>query len=59
MKLFLASRASDSLELVRPLLPTDPANLKLAFIGTAADTYPAGARPWYDLDREKVASLGF
>ena len=59
MKLFLASRASDSLDLVLPLLPAAPHKLKLAFITTAADPYPTDNRPWYDLDRTKVVSMGF
>lgn len=59
MKLFLASLAHQTLDLVIPLLPDKPRNLKLAFITTAADPYPADARPWLDADRAKLVGMGF
>jgi dipeptidase E len=59
MKLFLASTAYATLDLVLPLLPGKPQNLKLAFIPTAADPYPADARPWMDSDRAKLVDMGF
>lgn len=57
MKLFLASLANVTLNLVRPLLPADPHQLKLAFIPTAADPYPE--HPWLDADRQKAVDMGF
>lgn len=57
MKLFLASLANQSLELVRPLLPADPNTLKVAFIPTAADTYDD--KPWVADDRNKLRAMGF
>lgn len=57
MKLFLASLASTTLDLVRPLLPDDPHNLKLAYIPTAADTYPGAA--WIESDKAKMSAMGF
>ena len=59
MKLFLASLASETLDLVLPLLPDEPKNIKLAFIPTAADPYPVDKRPWMVADRAKAVSLGF
>lgn len=59
MKLFLASLASETLDLVLPLLPDKPQNLKLAFIPTAADPYPLDNRPWMIADRAKAVSMGF
>ncbi len=59
MKLFLASLASATLDLVYPLLPAKPSSLKLAFIPTAADPYPADSRPWMDSDRVKLIEMGF
>ncbi len=59
MKLFLASLASATLDLVYPLLPDKPSSLKLAFIPTAADPYPADSRPWMDGDRAKLVEMGF
>lgn len=59
MKLFLASLASQSLDLVRPLLSDDPTKLKLAFIPTAADPYPRDGRPWLVDDFAKFSQLGF
>lgn len=59
MKLFLASLANVTLDLVKPLLPADPHQLKLAFIPTAADPYPVDTRPWLDADRQKAIDMGF
>lgn len=59
MKLFLASLANVSLDLVLPLLPAGPHQLKLAFIPTAADPYPVDNRPWAIADRQKVIDMGF
>lgn len=57
MKLFLASLASTTMDLVRPLLPGDPKNLRLAYIATAADTYPGAS--WIEADKAKMAEMGF
>jgi dipeptidase E len=59
MKLFLASLASETLDLVIPLLPDKPQNLKLAFIPTAADPYVGQAMPWMDADRATLAKMNF
>ena len=59
MKLFLASLASQTLDLVLPLLTDKPQNLRLAFIPTAADPYPADNRPWFDGNYAKLVSMGF
>ena|SRR5256885_9786234 len=57
MTLFLASNASKTLDLLLPLLPKSPHELKLAFIPTARDPYKE--TPWIDVDRQKVSELGF
>ncbi|MBP9670207.1 Type 1 glutamine amidotransferase-like domain-containing protein [Candidatus Woesebacteria bacterium] len=59
MKLFLASLASTTLDLVLPLLPDKPNNLKVAFIPTAADPYGDIPMPWMDADRNKLVGMGF
>jgi dipeptidase E len=59
MKLFLASLASETLDLVLPLLPDKPQNLKLAFIPTAADPYLGQEMPWMTADHDKLISMGF
>ncbi|MFZ2199779.1 MAG: Type 1 glutamine amidotransferase-like domain-containing protein [Microgenomates group bacterium] len=59
MKLFLASLASETLDLVLPLLPDKPQNLKLAFIPTAADPYGDIPMPWMTADHDKLVSIGF
>lgn len=59
MKLFLTSLASEVLDLVLPLLPNEPKNLKCAFIPTAADPYGDIPMPWMVADREKLVSMGF
>lgn len=59
MKLFLASLASEVLDLVLPLLSSEPKNLKCAFIPTAADPYGDIPMPWMVGDREKLVSMGF
>ncbi|MEI8232963.1 MAG: Type 1 glutamine amidotransferase-like domain-containing protein [bacterium] len=58
MKLFLASLASETLDLITPLLPSPQGlTLRVAFITTAADQYDE--RPWLDNDRAKLVSMGF
>lgn len=59
MKLFLTSLASATLDLLTPLLPKSASELKVAYITTAADPYPADNRPWYDRNRQKLVDLGF
>jgi dipeptidase E len=59
MKLFLASLASETLDLVLPLLPSEPKNLKCAFIPTAADPYGNIEMPWMTADHDKLTSMGF
>lgn len=57
MKLFLASLASHTMDLVRPLLKDDPKHLKLAYITTAAYTYPSAS--WIESDKAKMTEMGF
>lgn len=59
MKLFLASLASETLDLVIPLLPDKPNNLNAAFIPTAADPYQESNMPWMTADHDKLVSMGF
>lgn len=59
MKLFLSSLASETLDLVIPLLPNKPSNLKVAFIPTAADPYGDIPMPWMQGDRNKLIEMGF
>ncbi len=59
MKLFLASRADGSLDLVLPLLSDKPSNLSLVFITTAANPYPAEKREWVVQNKAKLISMGF
>lgn len=59
MLLFLTSLASSTLDLLTPLLPKPAKELKVAYITTAADPYPADNRPWYDGNRQKLVDLGF
>lgn len=59
MKLFLSSLASATLDLVLPLLPDEPKNLKVAFIPTAADPYIGQDMSWMEGDRNKLLQMGF
>ncbi len=59
MKLYLTSVASQSLDKIVQELPQKPAELKVLFIPTAADTYAKDNRPWFDADRDKFIELGF
>lgn len=59
MKLFLASLASTTLDLIKPLLSDDPKNLSVAFIKTAADPYGDIPMPWMEDDINKLKSMGF
>ncbi len=59
MKLFLASLASTTLDLIKPLLSDDPKNLTVAFIKTAADPYGDIPMPWMEDDVNKFKSMGF
>jgi dipeptidase E len=59
MKLFLSSLASAALDLLYPLLPDKPHNLKVAFIPTAADPYGDEPMPWLEADRVKLVEMGF
>ena len=56
-KLFLASFASVSLDLVAELLPEPASELKAVFIPTAADPY--SDKSFMDVDREKLVQMGF
>ena len=57
MKLFLASNAYQSLDLLTPLLPTYPPQMTVAFIPTAADMYDTAV--WMERDRKKLQEMGF
>ncbi len=59
MLLFLTSLARETLDLLPPLLPKPTKEIKVAYITTAADPYPADNRPWYDGNRQKLVDLGF
>ncbi len=59
MKLYLTSIASASLDKIVKELPKNPEDLKVLFIPTAADTYAADNRQWFDADRNKFLELGF
>jgi dipeptidase E len=59
MKLYLTSIASASLDEIVKDLPKKPSDYKILFIPTAADTYAADNRPWFDADRNKFIELGF
>lgn len=56
-KLFLASFASVTLDLVAELLPKPASELKAAFIPTAGDPY--GDKGFVYVDREKLVEMGF
>jgi len=56
-KLFLASFASVSLDLIKELLPKPASELKVAFIKTAADPYED--QSFVEADRNKLIELGF
>ena len=56
-KLFLASYFAFVKDLLPPLLPDKPSNLKLAFIPTAADIYTI--KPWFYGDKAALKLLGF
>lgn len=56
-KLFLASFASVSLDLITELLPKPAAALKAAFIPTAGDPY--SDKGFVDVDRQKLVEMGF
>jgi dipeptidase E len=56
-KLFLASYFAFVKDLLPPLLPDKPSNLKLAFIPTAADLYTI--KPWFYGDKAALKLLGF
>ncbi len=58
MKLFLASLAAETLDLIKPLLPSPQGQtLRVAFVTTAADPYLI--HPWLDCDRQKLGTMGF
>ncbi len=57
-RLFLASAISSSLDKVTELLDKKPADLKLAFVTTAAHPYGKNP-PWLAADREKLIGNGF
>ncbi len=59
MKLFLASLASTTLDLLKPVLSDDPKNLSVAFIKTAADPYGDIPMPWMEDDVNKLKTMGF
>lgn len=56
-KLFLASFASVSLDLIKDLLPKPASELKVAFIKTAADPYED--QSFVEADRNKLIEMGF
>jgi dipeptidase E len=56
-KLFLASFALVSLDLVEELLPKPASELKAAFIPTAGDLYEG--KEFVHVDRKKLESMGF
>jgi dipeptidase E len=56
-KLFLASFASVSLDLVNELLPKPAKELKAAFIPTAGDPY--ADKGFVNVDRDKLTEMGF
>lgn len=56
-KLFLASFASVSLDLIKELLPKPASELRVAFIKTAADTYED--QSFVEADRNKLIEMGF
>lgn len=56
-KLFLASFASVSLDLIKELLPKQAPELKVAFIRTAADPYED--QSFVEADRNKLIEMGF
>ena len=56
-RLFLASVAANTLDLIIPLLPDSPSKLKLAFVPTASNIYKN--REWVDIDRNKLIDMGF
>lgn len=55
--LFLASSAAVTLDLITELLPKPAAELKAAFIPTAAD--PESDRSFLNFDRDKLVDMGF
>lgn len=56
-KIFLASFASVTLDLIKDLLPKDKPQLKAAFIPTAGDPYED--KGFVYVDRDKLVELGF
>jgi dipeptidase E len=56
-KLFLASYFAFVKDLLPPLLPDKPKNLRLAFIPTAAELYTV--KPWFYGDKVALKLLGF
>lgn len=56
-KLFLASYFAFVSNLLLPLLPKNPKELKLAFIPTASDLYKF--KPWFYGDKIKLKLMGF
>lgn len=56
-KLFLTSYFAFVSDLLLPLLPKKPDQLKLAFIPTAADPYKI--KPWFYGDKMKLKLMGF
>ncbi len=57
MKLFLASLGATTLDLINPLLTKPTKNTRIAYIPTAADTYPGAS--WVKSDQEKMSQMGF
>lgn len=56
-RLFLSSYFAFVANLLLPLLPKSPREMKLAFIPTAADPYPI--KPWFYGDKMKLKLMGF
>ncbi len=56
-KLFLASYALETLELIRPLLSKSPTELKAVFIANAADPYED--KGFVFVEKDKLLEMGF
>lgn len=56
-RLFLSSYFAFVADLLLPLLPKPPREMKLAFIPTAADPY--AVKPWFYGDKMKLKLMGF
>jgi len=55
--LFLASYFTCVSDLLLPILPKKPNELRLAFVPTAADPYES--KSWFYEDKNKLIAMGF